>query len=172
MARVSEELEVREARIAELDVVLCILEDAALWMVRKEVEGWTPASFSRTRIADLIERGEIYVAFLNGRVVGTFALQWSDEETWGTLPDDAGYLHGLAVLRKLAGMGLGRELLGWTENRVSLSGRKYLRLDCVAANKALNEYYLRAGFGYRGRTLVRGIEVSLFEKQVGVWGAG
>jgi GNAT superfamily N-acetyltransferase len=172
MAKRFDELEVREAGLVHLDAVLSVLEDAALWMGRKEIEGWTPASFSRRRIEDLIERGEIYVALLAARVVGTFALQWSDEETWGTVPDDAGYVHGLAVRRELAGMGVGRELLGWTENRVHMSGRKYLRLDCVAANKALNEYYLRAGFGYRGRALVRGLEVSLFEKRVGVSGAG
>ncbi|CAN5762755.1 hypothetical protein BH18ACT11_BH18ACT11_13780 [soil metagenome] len=114
----------------------------------------------------------MYLAVLGGQAVGTFALQWSDEETWGRVPDNAGYVHGLAVRREFAGMDLGCELLGWTENRVFRSGRKYLRLDCTAGNEALNEYYRHAGFTYRGSVTVRGLEVSLYEKRVGVSGEG
>lgn len=167
MMQAGEELEVRVAHPYELDVVISILEDAARWMVSHGIEGWRPNSFSRQRIAEIMERGEMYLAMLAGQAVGTFALQWSDTETWGRVPDDAGYVHGLAVRRDLAGMELGRELLRCAANKVSLSGRKYLRLDCVADNEALNQYYLRAGFGYRGKVTVRGLEVSLYEKRVG-----
>jgi ribosomal protein S18 acetylase RimI-like enzyme len=90
------------------------------------------------------------------------ALQRSDEETWGTVAGDAGYVHGLAIRRGFAGTGLGRELLRWAENMVAASGKKYLRLDCVAENTAFNEYYVRAGFGCRGRVPVRWLEVSLY----------
>ena len=167
-----EGLEVRVARGADLDAVISLLEEAARWMVRRNFEGWTPDGFSRRRIADLIEGGEMYLAVLDGRPVGTFALQWSDRETWGVVPDDAGYVHGLAIRRDFAGTGLGREMLGRAEQLVSLAERAYLRLDCVAGNEALNEYYRRAGFGYRGRAVVRGLAVNLYEKEVGVSGAG
>ena len=172
MTRAFDRPEVRKARTADLDAVLSVLEDAARWMVSQGTEGWTPDSFSRRRIAEIIGCGEMYLALLAGEAIGTFALQWSDEETWGMMPDNAGYVHGLAVRRDFAGRGLGRELLDWTENRVSLSGRQYLRLDCTAENDALNAYYRRAGFDYRGRATVRGLEVSLYEKRVGVSGAG
>jgi ribosomal protein S18 acetylase RimI-like enzyme len=162
----------RQARLADLDVVVSMLEEAARWMVRRGIEGWTPDGFSRERIAVLIESGEMYLAVLDGRPAGTFALQWSDRETWGDVPDDAGYIHGLAIRREFAGAGLGREMLRRAEQMVSLSEREYLRLDCVADNKALNEYYRRAGFAYRGSAEVRGLAVALYEKRVGVSGAG
>ena len=165
-------LQVREAGASDLDAVISILEEAARWMVSQNIEGWTPDGFSRDRIADLIEGGEMYLAVLDGEPVGTFAIQWSDRETWGNVSDDAGYVHGLAIRRDFAGMGLGRELLGRAEHMVSLAKRAYLRLDCVADNEALNEYYRRAGFGYRGRSVVRGLAVNLYEKRVGVSGAG
>jgi len=69
----------------------------------------------------------VYLPVLAGHAVGTFALQWSDTETWGEVPDGAGYVRGLAVRRVFAGMGLERGLLRWTENMVSLSGKQYLR---------------------------------------------
>ena len=171
-AEMYERLEVREARTEDLDAVLSILENAAQWMVRQRLSGWMPGAFSRRRIAEIIVRGEIYLALLGGQIFGTFALQWTDDETWGRGEDDAGYVHGLAVHRNFSGRGLGRELLRWTETRVAQSGRQYLRLDCTAENDALNAYYQRAGFDYRGRTTVRGLEVSLYEKRAGFSGAG
>jgi ribosomal protein S18 acetylase RimI-like enzyme len=171
-ARTYEGLEVREARPADLAAVVSMLEEAARWMLRRGIEGWTPDGFSRERIAVLIESGEMYLAVLDGRPAGTFTLQWSDTETWGDVPDDAGYIHGLAIRREFAGKGLGREMLRRAEQTVSRSEREYLRLDCVADNDALNEYYRQAGFARRGIAVVRGLAVSLYEKRVGVSGAG
>jgi ribosomal protein S18 acetylase RimI-like enzyme len=171
-ARTYGEVEIRQARIADLDTVVSMLEEAARWMVRRGIEGWTPDGFSRERIAFLIGSGEIYLAVLDGRPAGTFALQWSDRETWGDVPDDAGYVHGLAIRREFAGKGLGWEMLRRAAQMVSLSEREYLRLDCVADNEAMNEYYRRAGFTRRGGTVVRGLAVTLYEKQVSVSGAG
>ncbi len=119
-----------------------------------------------------MERGEVYVFRLDGRPVGTLVLQWSDEETWGGVADAAGYVHGLAIRREWAGKGLGRALLKWAEDRTAAAGRDYLRLDCAAENRALNAYYARAGFGYRGRASVQGLEVCLYEKPVDASGAG
>jgi ribosomal protein S18 acetylase RimI-like enzyme len=167
-----EHLVLRQARPADLDAVVSMLEEAARWMVRRGIEGWTPNGFSRERIAVLIESGEMYLAVLDGRPAGTFAIQWSDRETWGDVPDDAGYIHGLAIRREFAGTGLGREMLRRAEQMVYRSEREYLRLDCVADNEALNEYYRRAGFAYRGSAVVRGLAVALYEKRVGVSGAG
>jgi len=76
-------LEVRRATATDLDAVLSTLAEAARWMVRQNVEGWTPEGFSRRRIAYLIEGGEMYLATLGGEPVGTFALQWDDAQTWG-----------------------------------------------------------------------------------------
>ena len=162
------EIRIVRARASELDTVLSILEEAAQWLVSTGIEGWQPGSFSRQRIADRIEREEMYLAEVGGRSAGTLALQWSDEETWGNVPEDAGYVHGLAIRRDFAGQGLGRELLRWAEDRAAASGKRYLRLDCVAENRALNEYYRRAGFVYCGRVMVLGLEVSLYEKKIGV----
>jgi ribosomal protein S18 acetylase RimI-like enzyme len=166
-------IEVVQAREQDLDTVLSILEEAARWVTSRGIEGWKPGSFSRRRIADRIGRGEMYLARLAGeKPFGTFALQWSDEEVWGDVPDDAGYVHGLAIRRAFAGEGLGRELLRWAEERTALSGKKCLRLDCIAENRGLNEYYERAGFYRRRRARVWGLEVSLYEKRVGALGAG
>ena len=156
---------------SDADTVQSILEEAARWLTYRGIGGWTPGSFPRRRILERIGRGEMYLAGLAGQTFGTLALQWSDEEVWGDTPGDAGYVHGLAVRRDFAGRGLGRELLRWAEDRVALSGRSYLRLDCLAENQGLNEYYGRAGFRCRGRARVWGMELNLYERRVRPSGA-
>jgi len=165
-------IEVVRAGVSDLDTVLSILEEAARWLVYRGIDQWQPGSFSRQRIADRIERGEMYLAKLAGQTCGTLALQWADEEVWGDVPGDAGYVHGLAIRRQFGGRGLGRELLRWAEERAALPSKSYLRLDCIAENRELNEYYERAGFCCRGQAKVWGLEVNLYEKRVDIVGAG
>jgi ribosomal protein S18 acetylase RimI-like enzyme len=159
-------ISVVRAREADADTVLPILEEAARWLTSRGIEGWKPGSFSRRRILERIGRGEMYLAKLAGETFGTFALQWSEEEVWGDVQENAGYVHGLAIRRGFAGRGLGRELLRWAEERAALSSKSYLRLDCRADNQGLNEYYRWAGFCGRGRARVWGFEVTLYEKRV------
>ena len=165
-------IEAVQARTPDLGTLLAILEGAARWLASRGIEQWGPGTFSRQRILDRMERGEVYLFRLDGRPVGTLVLQWSDEETWDGVADAAGYVHGLAIRREWAGTGLGRALLRWAEDRTAAAGRDYLRLDCAAENRALNAYYGRAGFRRRGRACVFGLEVCLYEKPAGASGAG
>ncbi len=77
------EIEAVRARPCDLGTVLSILEEAARWLASRGIRQWGPGTFSRERLCDRIERGEMYLFVLDGRTVGTMALQWSDEETWG-----------------------------------------------------------------------------------------
>ena len=168
----SVEIEAVRARPSDLGTVLSILEEAALWLASRGIRQWLPGTFCRERIGSRIGRGEVYLFVLGGRSVGSMVLQWSDEETWGDVPNDAGYVHGLAIRRDQAGKGLGRELLRWAEARVADAGAAYMRLDCAAENRTLNDYYAGAGFRYSGRAHVCGLEVSRYEKTVGAAAEG
>jgi ribosomal protein S18 acetylase RimI-like enzyme len=144
-----------------------VLDEAAAWLRSRGIQQW-PARFSRGRIAEQVRERDVYVAWDRGQAVGTFSLQVSDPEFWGDRPSDALYLHGLAVRRSHAG--LGPELLARAERLTVAAGRRYLRLDCGAANLPLRAYYERAGFEHRGdRRMERSIAqwtASLYEKVV------
>jgi GNAT superfamily N-acetyltransferase len=157
------------ARASDLDEILSILE-AARWLASRGIDQWEPRTFSRRRLSDRIERGEAHLFLSGGRPVRFMVLQWSDEEVWGEVLDD-GYVHGLAIRRGEAGKGLGRRLLSWAEGRAARAAKGCLRLDCAASNRALNAYYERAGLRPRGRRTVWGLEVCMYEKDVGDGGA-
>ena len=111
-----------------------------------------PVRFPRPVVAEGIARGEVLVAEVDGVIVGTYALQWSDAMFWGDQPPDAGYVHRLAVHGERAGRGLGVALLAHAAQLVRAQGRTRLRLDAPAGNVALASYYERLGFTYCGDT--------------------
>lgn len=148
----------------DANAILAILEDAARWLVARGIDQWHPGDFLRPPLLRIIARGEVYLARCADDPAGTLTLQWEDVPTWGVMPPDAAYVHGFAVGRAYAGLGLGRALLDWAERQAIEGGKTYLRLDCLASNPALRAYYERAGFSLRG--LVDDDQSALYERRV------
>jgi len=163
----TEQVVIVQAQPADIDAVLGLLEDAACWLVARGIDQWRPGSFDRHDFAARIERGEVYLALSGDQPAGTLTLQPSDPLFWPDAPDDALYLHKLAVCRAYAGQGIGRRLLEWAERTTAAAGKTYLRLDCMAESAAMRAYYEGAGFSYRSELSIRNWSASLFEKIVG-----
>jgi GNAT superfamily N-acetyltransferase len=164
-------LEVRRVGREDVDEIVDVLSEAARWLISRGIRQW-PDPFPRDRVAALVERGDFYLARLDGETVGTVALMWNDPAFWGERPADAGYVHALAVRRAWAGRGFGGQLLDWADTRVVAAGRVYLRLDCPAVNATLRRYYERLGFEPRGEVAVDDFTSALFERRVSATVAG
>ena len=165
------QIELVRAQPPDLDTVVDILEEAASWLASRGIEQWLPGSFLGPRydsIADQVNHGEVYLAVLDGKPVGTLTLQWQDKKFWGDVADDAAYVHRIAIRRAWAGKGLGRQLLQWAESTAAAAGKTFLHLDCMAENSALCEYYERANFLCCGELEGKGWRVRLYEKRVRV----
>jgi ribosomal protein S18 acetylase RimI-like enzyme len=120
-------------------------EQAARWLLGRGIAQWEPGEVSASEVRAQIRDGQWFVV-RQPVVVAGLRLLWSDEAMWGVRPDDAGYVHGLVVDRQCAGRGLGAALLEWAEQQARAAGRPYLRLDCVANNAALRNYYAKQEF--------------------------
>jgi ribosomal protein S18 acetylase RimI-like enzyme len=155
------------AQQGDLDRVLEILEEASRWLSSKGLETqWLPSPAFRQTIKNNIERGDVYVVKDVEGTVGTITLQWSDKKFWGDLPPDSGYVHKLAIKRSYGGKRLGLRMLQWAEAKARVEGKRYLRLDCLASNKTIREYYEKAGFVHVRDTLAPGWKASLYEKDL------
>jgi len=144
------DLAIAAATSSELDATLAVLDDAAAWLQQRGVDQWRAGQWKRERIGEAIDRGEVHLARLDGAIVGTISLQWSDEFFWPGWPLDAGYVHRLAVGAKWHGHAIGRALLEWAVRTSAAQGRTYVRLDCVCENAKLRSYYEGLRFTYRG----------------------
>jgi len=154
---------IRRARPGEIEVVLAVLTDAAAWLRARGVEQW-PDRFPTDWVMPAIETGETWLAEVDGDIVGTLVVQWSDPIFWAGYPPDAGYLHRLAV--RLPGTGTGADLLRWAEQHAAEAGKAYLRLDCVSWNQSLRAYYERAGYEPVGDVTVGEYVQSRYQKRV------
>ncbi len=141
------------ATAADAATLVALYDEAGTWLMARGLRQWQPGWYTTAMALDSLRTGhEVYLVRRAGEPVGKLTLQWDDTEMWGERPPDAGYVHGLCVSRAVAGLGLGAALLNWAGERVAARGRRWLRLDCMAANPALRAYYERQGFVYRGET--------------------
>ncbi len=146
---------------------MTILNEAAEWLGSMGFPTrWDFASLSREKFLSQIRKGEVFLAKLGDETVGTITLQWSDLVFWNGAPSDAGYVHKFTVRRVYSGRKLGEKMLQWAAWQASLAGKKYLRLDCLANNKRIREYYEKAGFVHKGDAEPLGWRASLYEKPI------
>jgi ribosomal protein S18 acetylase RimI-like enzyme len=167
------DLPFRRATAADFDAVFAIMIEAATWLQSRGISQW---SFFLTQpgkdfVRNRISAAETYLVFDPAdRPVATFTLHWKDEEIWGArgLDGKAGYVHGLAVCRRASGKGLGNVLLTSASNLIAQNSRRLVRLDCMAQNEALCNYYRRAGFTDLGvsDSNITGKPLLLFERSI------
>jgi GNAT superfamily N-acetyltransferase len=147
------------ATVAEL------LDEATAWVGERGFQQW-PLPFPRDELAAAVERGEVYVAELNGEAVATVTLLWDDPTYWGERPPDAAYVHKLAVRRACAGQRIGHAIVEWADVTAAAQGRRFLRLDCLRDNPGIRAYYDHLGFEHRGDLVVNGRDMSIYERPV------
>jgi len=143
-------LEITRVGSEALDCILLLMQEASDWLLSRGIRQWRRMfdDEGRAFVAARIDTDEMYLVFKDGEPVATFSFRWQETTMWGDAgtDDQAGYLHGLAVSRKVGGQGVGMALMAWVSQRVTMRGRHFLRLNTAANNPGINAYYEQAGF--------------------------
>ena len=158
-------MNVRGCQAGDVAEVAALLDEATVWVGQRGYEQW-PLPFPREELAGAIERGQVYLAEVDGDPVATVTLLWDDPLYWGERPPDAAYVHKLAVSRACAGQRIGQAIVEWADATAAAAGRDYLRLDCLRDNPGIRAYYERLGFEHRGDLVVNGRDMSIYERRV------
>ncbi|NBC69532.1 GNAT family N-acetyltransferase [Paenibacillus sacheonensis] len=140
---------------------------SARWLNAKGIFQWRPEYFHLDQVTEFMADGaHVYLAYWNDAVVGTYTITWSDPLIWKELDSpDAGYIHRFAVHRDYEGQGLGGHLLHAAEEQIRQEGKTLVRLDCMADNARLNQYYREMGYAYIRRLDAADWSASLYEKR-------
>ncbi|WP_168118742.1 GNAT family N-acetyltransferase [Paenibacillus sp. HB172176] len=165
--RWSEALEIRVARAEDAADIIQLYREASRWICEERgVNQWREETFTERYVQDFLREKEVFVACMQGELVACFSIEWEDAAVWGERNHhNAGYVHRLAVSRKLSGLGIGRRLLTWSRLHIKGRGKSWLRLDCMADNPALNQYYLDQGFRCLARVEGKGWSANLYEME-------
>jgi GNAT superfamily N-acetyltransferase len=157
---------VREATQADCDVVSSILLEAAAWLQARGTPMWRDSELLTERIRGDVGAGLFFLALCAGEPAGTIKFQLSDPLFWPDVPDDAAYVHRLAVRRRFAGGTISFALLTWAIARAAALGRRFLRLDCEASRSRLRAVYERFGFRHHSDRQVGPYFVALYEYSI------
>ncbi|WP_286182541.1 GNAT family N-acetyltransferase [Bacillus sp. ISL-55] len=138
--------------------VIEMLKKVAQWMREQKINQWQYLlnGGDDEEILEAIKQNETFIILNDEEIIATFTLStiqsdWDRHIFGGDTEEDSVYLHRLAVSPEHIGKGLGKELLNWIEKNFS-TDKTYLKLDCVADNSKLNQFYLANGFHYLGET--------------------
>jgi len=160
------QIKVHRATKTDSQSILDLWKGSARWIKSKGINQWNPDHFNINQVHECFDSGfEFYLARMNGEVVGTLYICWSDPILWEELDNNnSGYIHRFAVSRAHIGSGIGRQLINWAEVYIRNSG-KNIRLDCMAENARLNRYYIDMGYKQiRYIEWKNGWKINLYEK--------
>lgn len=167
------DIHVHQAKTEDMEAVLQLLVSTAEWLKSKGSSQWNALLRGEDshRTPEAIGRGEVYLFKRGGVLAGMVLLMqkaspW-DRELWGEEGHESSiYLHRLTTNREVAGRNLGEAIVRWAESGIRFPGKDRIRLDCVAGNEKLNEFYLKCGYTYLGKAPNGMGEYSKFEKVI------
>ncbi|MCM3690877.1 GNAT family N-acetyltransferase [Neobacillus niacini] len=148
---------IRRAANEESSEIINLLKQTAQWIKENKINQWRflLEGNQDEEIKQDILNEKTYIVLKGNEVLATFTLlseqsEW-DRHLWGDDPSSKSvYLHRLAVSSTYMKRGMGKSILDWVQNNVG--GTEYLKLDCVAENRKLNNFYKNNGFELVGLT--------------------
>lgn len=158
-------LRIIKANQQHAEQVTSLLVNAAEWMESKGIEQWKKEMFTPELIHSYFLEREVFILYMAEQPAAMFTLQAGDLEYWQQLNDEGYfYLHRLTVHQDFRSVGLGAIAIQWASDYAHSSGKKGLRLDCMAHLPTLNRFYQSQDFRYMGTHEVKGRLASLYEK--------
>lgn len=110
------------------------------------------------------ERGTMTIARDHGVVVGAIGLDGPNPELWDDPDHQALYLYKVMAI---PGHGVGDKLVEFAVKVAGNLGRRYLRLDCLRGNPALQTWWKSQGFEHLRDVVVEGYGAgALFEREL------
>jgi len=156
---------IRLATPAEFETIYDILYENAVWLSRKNIIQW-PIDWlqsKRQEIQNSIEFGTYHAIDIDNEIAAIVEIKSAPEDIWANDNVLALYIHKLAIRRQYANKSLGREIINLIKARAIQQGIKYLRLDCVAHNDKLRQYYESCGFTFTTEVASGEITLALYE---------
>ncbi|WP_144510171.1 GNAT family N-acetyltransferase [Bacillus sp. FJAT-22090] len=147
-----EKCEIKVATSRDTSRIIKMLKQVAGWLQDNDIKQWgfLLEGGDDVEIEQAISNRETYIVLSDDDIIATFTLLskqsdwdkhiWGDDSTSSSL-----YLHRLALVPSFMKKGLGNSILIWIQNNNG-SVSDYIKLDCIADNKKLNDFYNKNNF--------------------------
>lgn len=148
---------VEKAGAADLDALENLFDDLCEYLAAHEnYPGWEKGRYPVRAVAEAsLAEDTLYVARLNGTVVGTVTLNHREESAYvnARWQEKTGIavVHTLAVHPDFLHCGVGRTLMEYAENWASAQGCRAIHLDTYEKNTPAQRLYRQLGFRFCGK---------------------
>jgi hypothetical protein len=151
------DINVFQAQPEDTEAVLQLLVRTAEWLKSKGSTQWNALLRGEDshQTPEAIKHGEVYI-FMQGSILAGMVMlmqrasAW-DVELWGDEGHASSiYLHRLNINREAAGTNLGEAIVHWADSGIHFAGKDRIRLDCIANNAKLNDFYKSCGYEFIG----------------------
>jgi GNAT superfamily N-acetyltransferase len=154
------------ARISDAEAIVHLFIEAAIWLNSRGIYQWptTPQPTFREHIGKKIGEGEVSVVRGdNGHLLAHIRFDYEAGKVWHDNPAKSAYVRGLVIANEIRGQGMGAALLDWAQGYAREHSCTRLRLDCLAENVRLCQYYTDYGFTFLGKGGDSRYAAALFE---------
>jgi ribosomal protein S18 acetylase RimI-like enzyme len=155
----------------ELQTVLKLFKEAAEKIAKLDVDHWqywkNPPKEKVDWVNEGLENNEFFfIKNTNDELIGMVRILHEDELYWGIQQEKALYIHSLVVREQFEGKGLGNIIINKIAAMAKNLNYPYLRLDAVANNTKLCNYYQKLGFEKVGEKSLSSSVNNLFQKEI------
>ena len=137
---------IRLAAPNDFETLLEVREEVAIDLLQRGIPS-NPNSLTRQHLVDWTSEGVLWVADLDGEVIGSIAVWFHDPTDYWPRADLASYVRDLMVHPRLRHQGYGALLLKWAERYSAGRGRNRVRLDCGNLRLGQADFFAPASQG-------------------------
>jgi len=152
----------------EFEKIYDILHENARWLTSRNIVQW-PLDWlesQRQAIQQSVQSGGYSVIKIDNDIVAVVEIKSAPEAIWNNDTSPALYIHKLAISRTYTGQHLGKKIIHLIEMKALEQSIKLLRLDCVAHNTKLRQYYESCNFTCKNEIDVGEIVLALYEYEI------
>lgn len=165
-----QDIEISPANSQDFEAILQLLIASSVWLQQRGINQWPVEWMQSLRdpLLAAVMAGDFFVASKEGRIAAIAELRQDPEAIWDYDPEKSIYVHKLAVDRSLRGLGYGKQMLKQIELLARARQCKSVRLDCVASNTWLGNYYTQNGFISVGAAHNGEVALNLYELRLDI----
>lgn len=142
---------VRKASEEEIDGLMNIWLEKAMWLIANNMPMWDPSQFNRETLKAKYRNPEYFVCRNESEIIGGFLLIEYDERYWkGRIDEKAFYFHKFVVKSEYKEQGYSGHILEWVKHYAKEMGKDFVRLDYNEERTYLMQMYTSHGFVRKG----------------------
>lgn len=131
----------------DFETILWLFDEAMKLRNRQDYIVWK--AIDQKKLAEDIVHKMQYKIIKDDKIICIFSIQFNDRFIWRNRDqNDAIYLHRVVTHPHFKGQRLFQTVLNWTISYAKTHDLKYVRLDTIAKNTQLRNYYLSYDFRY------------------------